>query len=201
MRRFAPGDTVVWRTVVDGRVRTVIPHRCVEHRDDLLALWRPAGTVYKRPSGPYGAGPRGRSLHAAAWDGTYRDLIWHGDGVLVLHRLGDWHSTLVFPDAWYVNLEAPWEPNPVGYDSRDLMLDVVISRDRTSWSWKDEDETADCVRTGRLSEDDARKAREEGERVAAAALRGDPPFDDGWASWRPDPSWPIPVLPDGWDHA
>lgn len=199
MKRYAAGDTVVWRTVIDGRVRTAIPNRCVEHRDDLLALWRPVGTVYKRPSGPYGAGPRGRSLDAARWDGTYRDLVWEGHGVLLLHPVDAWHTVLVFPDAWYVNLEAPWQASPVGYDSRDLMLDVVISSDRRSWSWKDTDELTDCVATGRIGPADARKAREEGERAAEAALRGDSPFGDAWESWRPDGSWPTPELPDGWD--
>ena len=24
---------------------------------------------------------------------------------------------------------------------------------------------------------------------------------DRWADWRPDPAWPVPVLPSGWDRA
>jgi hypothetical protein len=28
--------------------------------------------------------------------------------------------------------------------------------------------------------------------------RWEPPFSDGWENWRPDPAWPLPVLPDGW---
>ena len=25
------------------------------------------------------------------------------------------------------------------------------------------------------------------------------PFASEWRDWRPDPAWPIPRLPDGWD--
>jgi uncharacterized protein len=30
-------------------------------------------------------------------------------------------------------------------------------------------------------------------------LAGEPPFDRDWQDWRPDPRWPVPELPDGWD--
>jgi hypothetical protein len=23
----------------------------------------------------------------------------------------------------------------------------------------------------------------------------------GWEAWRPDPRWPLPMLPEGWDRA
>ena len=25
------------------------------------------------------------------------------------------------------------------------------------------------------------------------------PFPTGWESWRPDPTWPLPAVPPGWD--
>ena len=25
------------------------------------------------------------------------------------------------------------------------------------------------------------------------------PFRDGWENWRPDPQWPVPLLPRDWD--
>jgi hypothetical protein len=30
-------------------------------------------------------------------------------------------------------------------------------------------------------------------------LLREPPFDEDWSSWRPDPAWPAPELPTGWD--
>jgi len=45
----------------------------------------------------------------------------------------------------------------------------------------------------------AGEIRAEGERVARLIERWEPPFSDGWEDWRPDPAWPLPVLPPGWD--
>jgi hypothetical protein len=37
--------------------------------------------------------------------------------------------------------------------------------------------------------------RAEGERVLAAW-----PFPTDWEEFRPDPTWPLPALPEGWEH-
>ena len=57
--------------------------------------------------------------------------------------------------------------------------------------WKDEDELERAAAEGLL---DAAEVRAEAERVLAAR-----PWPSGWEEWRPDPSWPAPVLPDGWE--
>jgi hypothetical protein len=41
--------------------------------------------------------------------------------------------------------------------------------------------------------------RTEGERAATRITRREPPFDNDWTAWRPDPAWGVPVLPPGWD--
>ena len=56
-------------------------------------------------------------------------------------------------------------------------------------------ELEDAIRLGRFSPDEAATIRAEGENVVAAW-----PFPTGWEEWRPDPAWPIPQLPDGWDR-
>nr|MBA2475753.1 DUF402 domain-containing protein [Actinomycetota bacterium] len=58
--------------------------------------------------------------------------------------------------------------------------------------WKDEDELDEAASLGLL---DAAAVRAEAERVLA-----DPPWPTGWEQWRPDPSWPAPRLPAGWDE-
>jgi hypothetical protein len=57
------------------------------------------------------------------------------------------------------------------------------------------------VTLGLLSEEEARAARAELEVVIAdiEARRGVFAETDHWREWKPDPSWPIPALPDGWD--
>lgn len=90
----------------------------------------------------------------------------------------------------HVNLQDPFRLDEHGYATEDHALDVVVEPDG-SWRWKDEDELADAVRAGRVDE---AAARAEGERVLAEA-----PFPTGWEGYRPDPDWPVPELPAGWD--
>ena len=35
--------------------------------------------------------------------------------------------------------------------------------------------------------------------MIAAIERNDPPFCEGWETWRPDANWPIPEIPQDWD--
>ena len=69
------------------------------------------------------------------------------------------------------------------------------------WSWKDEHEVPVAIAEGFLTEDEAAAARAEGERVIELVERRASPFSDGWERWRPDPSWPVPALPEGWADA
>jgi hypothetical protein len=62
--------------------------------------------------------------------------------------------------------------------------------------WKDEDELEAATRQGRVTADEARALRAEGERVVAER-----PWPTGWEDFRPDPAWTTPSLPDGWDDA
>ena len=103
------------------------------------------------------------------------------------------------PRGWYVNLQTPLARTPVGFDTVDHAIDVVIPLDRSSWSWKDEVELAEAVALGLFTEQDAAWFRHWGERGVEHVLLGQPPFDRDWAGWRPDPAWGPPELPHGWD--
>jgi len=61
-----------------------------------------------------------------------------------------------------------------------------------------ENELADAVRVGVLTQQYADEIRAEGERVVAMIERWDPPFSDRWEAWRPDPAWSLPELPTDW---
>ena len=125
------------------------------------------------------------------------DRLWEGDGVLILGRPERAHSVWLFRDGgdfagWYVNLEEPWRPCRVGFDTADHELDLWIDRDY-SWRWKDEQELDALVKQGHFSPEQAAKIRAEGERVIAEW-----PFPTGWEDWRADPSWPVPRVPGDW---
>jgi hypothetical protein len=105
------------------------------------------------------------------------------------------------PRGWYVNLQTPLARTPIGFDTVDHALDVLVSLDRSSWSWKDEDELAEAIALGLFTEADATSFRSWGERAVEHLVQRLPPFDVTWEEWRPDPSWPTPELPHGWDQA
>ncbi|TAK25266.1 MAG: DUF402 domain-containing protein [Chloroflexota bacterium] len=144
--RYDPGAAVVWRSVKDGVVDAANPCRVVRDDDALIALYVCPGTRCRRRKGRRG-GPSGRQMLPDGWTGEYEDWAWHTHRALFLYRSGDAHSTgLFWREAdrvflyWYVNLEAQWRRSPVGFDTWDHALDLVVKPDLSSWRFKDQDE-------------------------------------------------------------
>jgi hypothetical protein len=100
---------------------------------------------------------------------------------------------------YYVNLQTPLASSPAGFDTVEHLLDVTIPPDRSTWSWKDEDELEEAVASGLFTEEDAAWFRYWGERAVEHVLLREPPFDRDWSAWRPDPAWDAPTLPEDWD--
>ncbi len=96
-----------------------------------------------------------------------------------------------------MNLQSPFTRTALGFDATDDILDIDIEPDH-SWSWKDEGELARMV-DAQLFTSRAAEIRAEGMRAIGRAARGQEPFTQEWVQWRPEPSWPIPELPAGWD--
>src|SRR5206468_9844358 len=202
-RQARPGATIVWRSVDREKrsVQTALPWNVVRHDEHSIVLFMRPGTVWKVRTGRYG-GPRDRML--LEWDGAYAERIWTATNVLMFHRFGDAHSLwLARDDAtsrlawWYVNLEEPWHETAIGFDSRDNLLDRWSGPDG-EWHWKDEDELAWAIAQGWVGPEREAELRKEGERALERFRRRDPPLDDDWLGYRPDPSWTIPTLPSGW---
>ena len=176
----------VWRDVHDGRVWRAQACRVVAETTELLALWIPAGSPYRVPAG-------GLRIPGGSWEleggVTSRDQ-------LCVARRGRAHSVYLFYgdgwalEHWYVNFEEPLRRTPFGVDTFDWKLDLIVFPDGTH-RWKDEDELEQAADAGLL---DADEVRAEAQRVLAEW-----PFPTGWEDWRPDPAWPVPQLPEGWD--
>jgi Protein of unknown function (DUF402) len=206
---FSPGETVVLQEVWRGRVWAARPMRVVRDDGDLVALSFPRGTQWKAPTSdparPWNS-DRGERLAecAALGDWVFRDAEWDVD-TLSLMRRGDWHAVWVswLPSGehwgWYVNFQEPFRRSRRGFETMDLMLDLIVDADRT-WRWKDEDELATFLERGVLDSALCDRIRAEGLRVAARAERNEPPFCDPWPEWRPDPAWEKPELPGGWER-
>jgi hypothetical protein len=176
-----------------------MPVTVVERRDNRVVLWLAPGTLTKAPPGFHVSIP---DLAAGSW--AHTDWSWFGGRLMIWER-GDSHSIYVSWDGdggfagWYVNLEQPWRETSFGFDSTDHLLDITIDPDRR-WRWKDEDHLAEAIELGLFTPEQAREFRAEGERAIERIEAWDAPFDEGWELWRPDPAWPLPSVPDGWDR-
>jgi hypothetical protein len=201
-----PGETLLIRYVRDGVVRGARPTRVVGERNGYLASWLPAGTIVANPV--LANGEPLRSVPIEERFTVERGALpalqpWRGEGILMLTPDDAAHSVWVFwhddGSFWgfYVNLEQRHRRNGNTIDTRDHVLDLECERPR-QWQWKDEDELVLAVEHGFVTPELAAEIRAEGERVAGMIERWEPPFSDGWENWRPDPAWPLPVLPDGW---
>ena len=137
---------------------------------------------------------RERELGPRTWERTRRLCLWRPDEHYAAGAF--WNADGTEFLGWYVDVIDPLRRSPIGFDFRDLALDIVIGEDLT-WAWKDQAEVDLAVELGMLTSDEAiRSADAGGGRRADRARRS---VVDVVAHWATDPSWPIPTLPDGWD--
>jgi hypothetical protein len=181
---------IVWRETWRGRVWRAIPCRIVQERDGLFVLWHGDGTAAEIPVDA--GGNRLRIPGDTDWQ--LRQEHSEGDSLGLVQLGSRWSLWHEFRDGefayWYVNFERDQQRTPVGIDFVDEKLDFVVAPGG-SIRWKDEDELAEAAHVGYLDEDDVR--------AQAARVLANPPWPTGWETWRPDPSWELPVLPAGWD--
>ncbi|MEA2594342.1 MAG: uncharacterized protein QOF01_811 [Thermomicrobiales bacterium] len=205
MRTWSPGEHLVLREVRRGWVWSAKPVTMVRDSDDLIALYLAPGTHWKRARSPNGA--RVDAIDPVSDPWVLSDATWTDTGVLILCPPGAGHALLGFWDdnhgalrSWYLNLQEPLRRTPIGFDHLDQILDLVVSADRTTWSWKDEDEFAAAQARGLIDAETAAAIRAEGERALSLLLAGAPPYSREWETWVPDPDWTIPCLPARWDN-
>lgn len=195
------GDCVVMRHVRDSWLWAA-PMRVVEDRGDFVALYLQPGSEVSTMAGPDGQRTRDY-VHA----NTRVRTRWGINHALHLIRFGDRHATILFWDehtwefrCWYINFQEPLRRIPLGFESMDQTLDMVIAPDRRGWQWKDEDEFVFGIEHGWYTEGLLAELRAYGLRVASDALAGRAPFDAGWEHWRPPAPWQAPSLPPGFDE-
>ena len=193
--RWQPGDQIVRRELCLGRPWLGQAAFVVEDSDELLALYVAEGSKHEYPEGDWPGGKH-------PWQPKDR---WRGHGVLQLQRPGEAHAVWLFwrgPErvlaCWYVNLQAPFRRTPLGIDTQDHELDIVI-QPNGDWRFKDEQYLEAWIRLGRWTEDDVAAIRAEGARIAAELDAGRRWWSDGWADWVPEPEWRGGELPPGWD--
>jgi hypothetical protein len=198
------GEVVVFRGASRTRIWYALPVTVVQDSPDLIALYWPAGT-----RGKWRMKASREKVTPGDVMGKPMELIdhtWNQTDVLMLITPGAAHAVYVMLQAgtqnlvcWYINLQDPIRRMPIGFDTCDHVLDLVVSHDKSAWHWKDEDQLEEAVAVGMFTQQEARDIRAEGERVVRLIHENQPPFCDGWEKWIPPACWSIPALPDGWD--
>jgi len=198
VRTFEPGESAALREIWEDRIWSARPVTVVEDAEEQITLFIPAGA---RWMAPFRNGERLKIQEAEyelveqPYKAHVLSFAWPGNPAAVLLFYGsDWS-----PSHWYVNLEDPLRRSPVGFDTLDHKLDVIVELDG-SWRWKDEEQLAEIIERGLLDPDDEKRLRAEAEDAIRRIVAREPPFDRDWFGWRPDPAWPTPTLPEGWDR-
>jgi hypothetical protein len=180
---------LAWRETWRGKVWRAIATRLVERDGDRLVLWHPENTPAFVPYA------EDRLLRIPGDEDWTLAPVPSPVASVGIVQLGARHSVWlnwrhgVF-EGWYVNFERGHALRDGVLDLVDEKLDLVISPDGRL-RVKDFDEFVVAARVGYL---EPREVLDEAVRV----LR-DRPWPTGLEEFRPDPEWPTPTLPTGWD--
>lgn len=177
------------------------PTIVVQDTCDLVILYMPANVIGKntdhRPSAKELRFPKKINIV---------DHQWRKTDVLILIVPGDSFSTYLMweagtknVDCWYINLQEPIRRTPIGFDTLDNMLDIVINPDMTEWEWKDADEFAAAQKVGYYSIEKANAIWSEGEKAVSLVMTKRRSIYKQWENWQANPEWEIPKLSPLWD--
>ena len=216
MDYWEPGTQIMWRA--GGPAHDWVQPMTVVRDDERgLVAWLAVDTPIVRLERADGRDLRTevRAARAAGRDvkavvesfgrvpGVRVASTWQATDVLRVVPTGEpwsvWHffdGTTGEFQGWYVNFELPHVREPFATRTIDLALDLWVTPDRVAHR-KDEDELAFAVERGRLTQHDADRILAVCAEVEAIVAAWRSPFCDGWETFRPDPSWPVPRLLDG----
>lgn len=210
---MTPGDPSYWpagREILrrfrrpDSQAEGVQPCRVVRDDERGLVIWLAPGTPVLRPVLADGRDirdvPMSQRFDYYRHGRATRLDTWRGQGILgIVPPDLPWSVWLFWTEdwefsGWYVNLESVQEHSEGESVTEDHILDLIVAPDR-SVVWKDEDELKAAVLGRRFTDEQADQIRSDGRAATAVVAAWGAPFCDGWESWRPDPSWPVPALP------
>ncbi|MEX0786773.1 MAG: DUF402 domain-containing protein, partial [Dehalococcoidia bacterium] len=158
--RWQAGDVVVLRYLrrTTGLPGAAWPLSVVEDTDELVALYLPKGTRFTQMRG---AEPKVRVW--GAWHLDTLRLMFPGRSYSVWLSWAGEGAARSF-SYYYVNMEEPFRRTPIGFDTNDHQLDIVV-QPNMSWSLKDEELFEEFVQAGHYSGDFAEHVRSEAQAV------------------------------------
>jgi hypothetical protein len=191
MGNFAPGDTALRREILHGKPWAVMPTRVVLDEPELLVVFVVPGTPLEFPE--------------HHWPHKSGRTHWRGNGKLLMHRPGEaysvdlyWHGEERRFAGWYLNLQDPFRRTSLGFDTLDHELDYWAPAEG-GWSERDREDFERQTAEGKYSPELAERVRRQGKEIEAMLTAGTTWWDPVWADFTPDPDWPVPTLPTGWE--
>lgn len=201
MKLWEPGQAIILREVWRNKVYSVSPVRVVQDSSSWIALYRPPHTSNLWPHTHEGVTIRIPQdewiLGGGPWPKGILYLVHVG---LAYSYSGGWDENHVF-EGWKIDLIEPMRRTSLGFDYMDQLLDIIISADRSTWRWKDQDEVREAQARGIFTAEQVEDLYLRGERAVQMILNNEPPFDADWENWSPDAALREPFdLPTGWDR-
>lgn len=204
------GDNVLLRGMYDKHPVYVQSLRVVKDTPEETALFICPGAECVAP-GDYIR--HGHKWNLVRWQETMSNTlqlekyIWHSKRFLILLEPRKYYSTIYIWSGtfgqfvcYYINFQLPFSRTPLGFDTLDLDLDLIIDPS-LKWEWKDEDEYQDAIRAGGIRPEWVREIEHAKVEVFDRIGRRAYPLDASWQNWQPDPAWELPYLPKNWNDA
>ena len=160
----------------------------VTDRPDVLVTYLPESAPFVFAAGhPLGAHP---------WQ---EKPAWQGHGVLMLQRPGESYAVWHFWDGpernftgWYLNIQEPFRRTTLGFDTKDLELDIWAPAE--GGRHVKDDELLDVrVDEGQFTPAEAARIRAIGNGIGDMLERNNRWWGD-WTSWSPEAHW-VPLEP------
>ena len=176
-RRYMRGQWCTWAQAM----------RVIGDDEYGLLLWQPAGGDFATLVDADGNTPH-EVTPDEMQDPRLTVRLWQGDVLILMPPQTSYSVWWFFEEGvfsgWYINLEEPYVRHHNEVQTKDLVLDIVVTPQR-QWRWKDADEFD--RRIGHplyFDRPEAQAIRSAGERLTSAIEAGDFPFDSTYTGFR-----------------
>jgi len=203
------GDNVLLRGVYETQPVYVQSLRVARDTPQETALFIWPGAECAAPAGYI---HHGHAWCSARWQETLSNTLrlekysWHTNRFLILLEPEKFYSTIYIWNetssefiCYYINFQLPFRRTPLGFDTLDLDLDLVIDPS-FNWEWKDESEYREGIRSGGIRPEWVREVERAKPEVFERIEKRAYPLDASWLNFQPDPTWLLPCLPKNWDE-
>ena len=147
-KRWKPGESVALRGIFNQHVWYMQTALVIQDTLDEVALAVLPGAECAAPEG-YINGKHGAVGHWDRWGSYLRNhwnmqtYSWRTNRLLILLETKKYYAEMFFWEqdsntfiCYYINFQLPFRRSPIGFDTLDLELDLIVEPN-FAWRWKD----------------------------------------------------------------